>query len=219
MVKSEAIRCAIKLHAEPTLLARFNDPFKKLPRGVTELLRLVSSEGALKKVSTINHLDADRFKEILLSYIQTILLQENNSDLRTLGLTSSADKTQCKLHYKLLINIFHPDKINSNTNQHHYTQIISQAYKNIKCSSKNAIVTNKKHPPNTSAESNNFQFPRVERRFELKRKALVIKKYLTKPMISLFVIVIFTTVVLFITSSSPQLIVKKQTDSNIISKN
>ena len=218
-MKSEAIRCAIKLHSEPELLARFNDPFQKLPRGVTELLRLVSSDGALKKISSINHLDSDRFKEILLSYIQTILLQENNSDLRILGLTSSADKTQCKLHYKLLMNIFHPDKINRNANQHHYTQIISQAYKNIKYSSQNDAIVTKKHPPNTSAKGNDFQLSRIKRRFELKRKTLVIKKYLTKPMISLFLIVIFTTIVLFITSSPPQLIVKKQTISNIISKN
>jgi hypothetical protein len=217
-VKTEAIRCAIKLHSEPELLARFNDPFRKLPRGVTELLRLVSSDGALKKISSINHLDADRFKEILLSYIQTILLQDNNSDLRILGLTSSDDKTQCKLHYKLLMNIFHPDKINSNTNQHHYTQIISQAYKNIKRRSPNTIVTNK-YPPNTSVKSNDFQLPRFERHFELKRKTLVIKKHLTKPIISLFLIVIFTTIVLFITSSPPQLIVKKQIISHIISKN
>lgn len=139
-MKSEAIRCAIKLHSEPELLARFNDPFRKLPRGVTELLRLVSSDIALKKISSINNLHASRFKEILINYIQTILLQENNSDLRKLGLTNSADKSQCKLHYKLLMNIFHPDKINSKTNQHYYTQIILQAYKNIKYNSENFIL-------------------------------------------------------------------------------
>ncbi len=220
-MKSEAIRCAIKLYSEPALLVRFSDPFRQLPRGITELLRLVSSDSALKKISSLNHLHADRFKTILINYIQTVLLREENSDLRKLGLTNSADSLQCKLHYKLLMNIFHPDKTHHKTTPHYYTQFIAQAYKNIKTNPPSSDFTkiSLPHRASTIKKKSNAQLNSNRTRSKLKNTTTSIKKQLTKPVLSLFLIIIFTAIFLLLSSSSPQLTVKKTTPIAIIPSN
>ena len=224
-MKSEAIRCAVKLYAEPELLTRFNDPFHKLPRGITELLRIVASDTALKKVSSINHLHPYRFKKILLHYILTVLLQENNSDYRKLGLSYNADQAQCKLHYKLLMNIFHPDKINNEAMSHYHTQLISRAYKNIKNNPLPPAVLTQFSTPSLSFKRNNsFQLSEAaEQYFKLENRKLILRKYLTYPLtiIGFSLIIIFTTTFFLLSLSSPQLVIKKQlsADTSFINKN
>ena len=218
-MKSEAIRCAIKLYSEPELLARFNDPFRQLPRGITELLRIVSSDTALKKISSRNNLHAYHFKKILINYIQTILLREKNSDLRKLGLTNSSDSLQHKLHYKLLMNIFHPDKSNNETNPHYYTQLIASAYKNIKTSPSTPSFTKIPSSHITTIKNKNCQTNANNPYSNLRNTTSVLKKHLTKPILSLFLIIIFTAVFLLLTPSAPQLTVKKVSPLNIIPPN
>jgi len=220
-VKSEAIRCAIKLYSEPTLLARFSDPFRQLPRGITELLRLVSSDKALKKISALNHLHADLLKTILINYIQVVLLREENSDLRKLGLTHSADLSQCKLHYKLLMNIFHPDKAQHKTNPHYYTQFISRAYKNIKSNpqSFNFTKTSLPHRASTIQKQSNAQLNSNKTRSKLRNASSLIKKHLTKSILSLFLLTIFTTIFLLLNTSPPQFTVKKTAPIDSIPSN
>ena len=212
-MKSEAIRCAIKLNTEPALLARFADPQRKLPRGITELLRIVSSDAALKQISKKNNIDAIRFRKILLNYIQEVLLQDNNSGLRKLGLDQSADSSLRRLHYRLLMNVFHPDKHdNTSTSQHHYAQLISKAYKNIK----NEQVAQKM--VNTSrfvvSKENIDVYQQgggvVSRFFIAQNNDLFVTKNWVVPVFSLFLITVF--ILLFVlTPSSPQMVVKKST--------
>ncbi len=222
-MKSEAIRCAIKLYNEPELLARFNDPFRQLPRGITELLRIVASDIALKRISSINHLHPYRFRKILLHYIQAVLLQENNSDYRKLGLSSDADQAQCKLHYKLLMNIFHPDKISNEAVSHYHTQLISHAYKNIKNAPASRPALTPFSCPSLSTQKNyDFQLSYSSKHhFKLESKKFIVRKYLTYPMttVGLSLIVIFTAILFLLTPSSPQLVVKKQISTDTASTN
>ncbi len=220
-MKSEAIRCAIKLYFEPTLLARFSDPFRQLPRGITELLRLVSSDKALKKISALNHLHADLFRTILINYIEIVLLREENSDLRKLGLTHKSDLAQCKLHYKLLMNIFHPDKAQHKTNPHYYTQFITRAYKNIKNNpqSFNVTKTSLLHRASTIQKHSNAQLNSNKTRSKLRKANTVIKKYLTKSTLSLFLLTIFTTIFLLLNSHPPQFTIKKTASIDISPSN
>lgn len=211
-MKSEAIRCAIKLHAEPALLARFDDPFRRLPRGITELLRLVSSDAAMQQISKKNNLNADRFKKILLNYIEAILLQDHNSDFRKLGLEQYADRSQQKRHYKLLMNIFHPDKRNNNSSQYHYyTQLISQAYKGVK--SDNASFYTNPRPVSRfavpSVKSSHTAFESSSNKFFVgNHHKIFVKKALILPSVAVFLVVLFVLFSL-LASPSPQLVVKK----------
>ncbi|MCK5917597.1 MAG: J domain-containing protein [Cocleimonas sp.] len=211
-MKSEAIRYAIKLNTEPALLARFGDSQRKLPRGITELLRIVSSDAALKQISKKNNIDATRFRKILLNYVQKILLQANNSDLRMLGLDQHADNSLRRLHYRLLMNIFHPDKFDSASQQ--YTQLISKAYKNIKNERVEHKVVNITRFASSKINSKTYQQAEGLNHFLVaKNNNLFVRKSRVVPVFTIILITSF--VILFaVTLSSPQVVVKKM-DSSI----
>ena len=213
-MKSEAIRCAIKLHSEPTLLARFNDPFRKLPRGVTELLRIVSSDTALKNISLRNKLHAPHLKKVLVNYIQLVLLQDDNSNRRKLGLDNGSGVSQTKLHYKLLMNIFHPDK-SSDYIDPKFSQSILHAYKNLQHNSEN--ITKTTVPVKTSSaylKSKHYYSSKNTKSSTKKRKNTLNKIGLLKSGSIAIVVMAFGLILLI--PSSPQLISKKNTESPAI---
>ncbi len=215
-MKSEAIRYAIKLNAEPALLARFGDPQRKLPRGVTELLRIVSSDAALKQISKKNNIDATRFRKILLNYIQEVLLNDNNSDLRVLGLDQTADNSLRRLHYRLLMNVFHPDKFDSTSAAHHYTQLISKSYKNIKNKQVIHTLVNASKFAVSKINIDDYQQneSNINRFFRGKSNDAFVTNNWMLPTFGLFLITAF--IMLFVlTPSSPQIVVKKTNDEAI----
>jgi hypothetical protein len=208
-VKSEAIRCAIKLHTEPALLARFADPFRRLPRGVTELLRIVSSETLLTRISAKNNLNATRFKKVLLNYIEAVLLQDNHSDLRKLGLDQSSDDAQRKLHYKLLMNIFHPDKFHDEPSFHHYTQLISQAYKSIKNNQQGLMTQETNFSRASTIKYADVKSINLSIFFKHKKNRLSGSLFII-PVVSILLMVFL--LFLLLTPSSPKITVKKYQD-------
>jgi hypothetical protein len=210
-MKSEAIRCAIKLSNEPALLARFGDRQRRLPRGITELLRIVSSDAALKQISKKNNIDAIRLREILLNYIQKVLFQDNNSDLRKLGLDQSADASLSRLHYRLLMNIFHPDKFTATSTSHQYTQLISKAYRNIKNNQAiaNEVVDTPQFTVSTIYLDDSQQISNKIRSFFLQsNKDEFVRKNWLVPVFSIFLIGVFM-MFFVIVPSSPKIVVKK----------
>ncbi len=213
-MKSEAIRYAIKLNNEPALLVRFGDPQRKLPRGITELLRIVSSDAALKQVSKKNNIDAIRFRKILLNYIQEVLLKDNNSDLRVLGLDQTADNSLRRLHYRLLMNVFHPDKFNSTSAPHHYTQLISKSYKNIKNKHVAYKAVNTSKFATSKINTNDYRQDKINHFFREQNNDLFVTNNWILPAFSLFLITAF--IMFFVlTPSSPQIVVKKTNDEVI----
>ena len=210
-MKSEAIRCAIKLHSEPTLLARFNDPFRKLPRGITELLRIVSSDIALKNISLRNNLHAPQLKKVLVNYIQLVLLPEGNSNRRKLGVDRDSDFSQVKLHYKLLINIFHPDKSNDYIDPK-FSQIILRAYKNLQHNTKNNSSISKVNSPPLNPK---HYYP--DKRVKLskaKQKCTLNKIGLLKS--GIITILVMACSLILLMPSSPKLISKKKLENSEI---
>ena len=211
-MKSEAIRCAVKLHSEPTLLARFNDPFRKLPRGITELLRIVSSEAALNNISRKNKLHAPHLKKVLVNYIQLVLLQDNHSNERKLGLNSTSDTSHVKLHYKLLMNIFHPDK-SSDYISPKFSQTILNAYKHLQHNPENINITSLKEAsqplkPKYCYSVKNTSPPKA------KQKTTIGKITLLKSSAISILMIAFGLILLI--PSSPQLISKKSTENSAI---
>jgi len=212
-VKSEAIRCAIKLYSEPTLLARFNDPFRKLPRGITELLRIVSSDTALKNISLKNKLHAPHLKKVLINYIQLVLLQDSNSNKRKLGLDNNSNPSQAKLHYKLLMNIFHPDKSSDNIDPR-FSQTILCAYKNLQHSSENikktTTTSSLKKTPSPLKHKRSYSGKNTSL-FKAKQKNALKKIGLLKS--GSIAVLTMTLGLALLMPSSPQLISKKHTEN------
>lgn len=211
-MKSEAIRHAIKLNTEPELQSRFSDPFRQLPHGITELLRIVSSDSALRRVSSKNNLNASRFKTILLNYIEIVFFQKNNSDLRKLGLDQGADSALQKLHYKLLMNIFHPDKLSSDLSSPHYAQIISKAYKRIRATNPSMAIDriNMSHFDLSSVGQDASQYTGENNFFRLKSREVLFNPTLLISTISLFVVIISLMIFLLV-PPTPQIVIKKST--------
>jgi len=102
-----------------------------LPSEVTDLLRLCSSSENIKDFAKKNHTDATHLQELLLNFINIVLLNEDNSNEKLLGLTENSTSKLRKLHYQLLIKIFHPDR-NHSPDAAYQTARITKAYKNLK---------------------------------------------------------------------------------------
>ena len=102
-----------------------------LPREITELLRLCSSNENLKAFAKKNHTDAIPLQDLLINFIDNVLLNENNSNEKLLGLTENSNSELRKLHYQLLIKIYHPDR-NLAPNAVYHTTRITKAYQKLK---------------------------------------------------------------------------------------
>ncbi len=126
-----AIHQAIRLSKYPKEMAWMCQASVDLPHGMTELLRLCASSEKLEVFAKKNHTDATPLHEMLLNFISKVLLNKSNSNKRILGVKDLSDLEQLKLHYQLLIKIFHPDK-NSSPDAVNQTSRITKAYQSIK---------------------------------------------------------------------------------------
>ena len=126
-----AIHQAIRLSKYPEEMAWICQSSAVLPEGVTELLRLCSSNEKIKEFAKKYHTDAEPLQEMLLNFVDNVLLNESNSNEKLLGVDEQADTDKRKLHYQLLINIYHPDR-NTSSNAAYQTARITTAYQDLK---------------------------------------------------------------------------------------
>lgn len=126
-----AIHQAIRLNKYPKEMAWLCQSSAVLPSGVTELLRLCSSNEKIKNFANKNHTDAIPLQKLLLNFIDNVLLNENNPNEKLLGLTENSDSESRKLHYQLLIKIYHPDR-NTSPDAAYHAARITKAYQNLK---------------------------------------------------------------------------------------
>ncbi len=143
-----AIHEAIRLYKYPKEMAWICQSSSVLPDGITELLQLSSSQKKISNFAEKNHTNATISQEMLFNFIENVLLNENNSNEKLLGLDSRFDPDLLKLHYQLLIGIFHPDR-NHSPDAAAYTTKITKAYTRIK------------NQKNTSNEFKNIRISRV----------------------------------------------------------
>ncbi len=126
-----AIHEAIRLYKYPKEMAWICQSSSALPGGITELLQLSSSYEKIQEFAENNHTNAKILQEMLLNFISNVLLNDNNSNEKTLGVGSKSDSDLLKLHYQLLIRIYHPDK-NPSSDAAIYAARITKAYTKIK---------------------------------------------------------------------------------------
>jgi len=126
-----AIDQAIRLNKNPKEMAWICQSSAVLPEGITDLLRLCSSNEKIKAFAEKYHTDAESLQKILLSFIDNVLLNESNPNEKLLGIDEDSDADQRKLHYQLLTKIYHPDR-NSAHDAAYQTARITKAYQELK---------------------------------------------------------------------------------------
>ena len=142
-----AIHQAIRLSKYPKEMSWICQSSAVLPEGVTELLRLCSSNEKIKEFADKYHTEAEPLQEMLLNFVDNVLLNETNSNEKILGVDEQADADKRKLHYQLLIKIYHPDK-NTSHDAAYQTARIATAYQELKTQ-------------NTESEYKNIRISRV----------------------------------------------------------
>ncbi|WP_299876150.1 hypothetical protein [uncultured Cocleimonas sp.] len=138
-MKNLAIHQALRLDKYPDEMAWLCFPDSELPEGTTELLRLCTSKKQLEEFAKVHDLESDVLHHALLNFVEKAMVIDGNSDEKILG-TKLANTTftnrneseeTLKLHYQLLMKIFHPD-LNSNPNATQYSSLVTSAYTHLK---------------------------------------------------------------------------------------
>lgn len=145
-----AIHQAIRLCKYPSEMTWICQSSAILPNGITDLLRLCASNKKLKDFAKQYHTDDIELRKTLLNFIDNVLLNDSNSEKKTLGTDEDSEISLCKLHYQLLIKTYHPDR-NPSLNAALQTARITKAYQNIKRNEKRTdefknIRISKVHP-------------------------------------------------------------------------
>ncbi len=130
-MSTTAIQLAFQLAKHPQEMnwLLLNDT--PLPTGITDLLRLCSSNKRLQKFSNSINVNSITIRKILLNFIEKVLLNDSNSATKILGLEENFDPEMLKIHYQLLMRIFHPD-LNTSSEASHKMSLLSKAYKELK---------------------------------------------------------------------------------------
>jgi hypothetical protein len=130
-MNNPAIHQAIRLSKYPEEMAWLCFPDSEFPEGITDLLRLCASSRQLNKYAEKNNIESKTLHKILLNFIQKAILADGNTDEKILGLEESSSIEHRKLHYQLLMRIYHPD-VNSSPQAAHFSAKISNAYQRLK---------------------------------------------------------------------------------------
>lgn len=130
-MSTTAIQLAFQIAKQPQEMKRLFSPATPLPNGITDLLRLCASGKQLEKFSNNINVNTITIRKILLNFIEKVMVNEKNTPEKTLGLETNFKSELLKLHYKLLMRIFHPD-LNISDQASHKTTLLSKAYRELK---------------------------------------------------------------------------------------
>lgn len=99
---------ALDCYRHPGLHLEILRGHSPLPEGVNVLLSF-----ALKCQSELNNdeVDGRELLEASIFFIENVLLAKDASHYRILGLSHNADDSEIKSHHRLLIRLFHPDRV------------------------------------------------------------------------------------------------------------
>jgi len=147
-MNTTAIRQAIKLYKHPLEMSGLAAVHAALPSGTTDLLRLCASEKQLEAFSTERNLDSDMLYNVLTHFIENVLFKEGCSPYKILGIDETGidnidgepSSEKLRLHFQLLMNIYHPDR-NRSSSSAFYTSKISKAYDVLKRDQANTGIT------------------------------------------------------------------------------
>ncbi len=130
-MNTPAIHQAIRLSKYPDEMAWLCFPDSEFPDGITDLLRLCTATKSLEDYADENNINSETLSKILLNFIEKAILAEGNSDEKILGTNKFSSEEKRKLHYQLLMKIYHPD-INSSPQAANYSTMITKAYQRLK---------------------------------------------------------------------------------------
>jgi len=132
-----AIQQAIQLNNYPDEMAWLCFAESELPEGIIDLLRLCTSKKNLEAYVDKHGFDSESLYESLINFIEKVMLVEGNSNKKVLGINKFSSAETQKLHYQLLMRIYHPD-INASSNASIYSTMITNAYQQLKQKNKDA---------------------------------------------------------------------------------
>lgn len=130
-MNTPAIHQALRLNKQAEEMAWLCFPDSELPEGINDLLRIAASPELLNEFADNNELNADELSMAIFNFIENVMLNEKNSDEKTLGTNKFSTSQTQKYHYQLLMKIYHPD-LSTRPNADYYSSLITNAYQQVK---------------------------------------------------------------------------------------
>ena len=130
-MKKTAIQFALYLHTHPDKGLDQWYLMRALPEGMLALLQVASSKGKRSELAEAAVFSEDEMKKAFIYFIRLVLEGYEHSPYRGLATREKTSLDKCLLHKKLLLNIFHPDKMP--LSKHPYiTQQIQDSFEQVK---------------------------------------------------------------------------------------
>ena len=130
-MKKTAIQFALYLQMHPDKGLEQWYLMRALPEGMLQLLQAASSQKIRNELAESVVFSEQEMKKAFISFLQLVLEGHEHSPYRGLAAREKTDLERCKLHKKLLLNLFHPDKMPDNKN-HFFIQQIQDSYEQVK---------------------------------------------------------------------------------------
>lgn len=159
-MNTPAIHQALRFYRHPEEMAWLGFPDSDLPDGMSDLLRICSSEKQLVEFSKKNELDATELSLAIFNFIEKTLLNEKNTNEKILGTDKFSTLQTQDFHYELLMKIYSLDN-NKRPESERHLALITIAYQQlkkksdeqrdvVKFSEYRKPITNKNHNPQSS---------------------------------------------------------------------
>ena len=158
-MKKTAIQFALYLHMHPEKAQEQWYLMRTLPEGMIDLLQAASSQRKRSELAESIVFNEDDMKQAFISFLLLVLEGHEHSPYRGLAAKEKTSLERCKLHKKLLLNIFHPDKMTSSKSPYLFQQI-QDSYEQVNIDHSIPLY-HSTAPDNFSEESNQFGSVRV----------------------------------------------------------
>ncbi|MEE9444894.1 MAG: J domain-containing protein [Cocleimonas sp.] len=205
-MKTPALHQAIRLYKYPKEMEWLTFPESELPEGVTDILRLSASPKKLHDLSLLFKIKETLLKKVMMHFIEEVLLTTTNPDYKFIGLNHNHDDAKRKLHYQLLMKIYHPDK-NASEDAADKTSKITTAYKKL-----NTVLTIDKNTHNIIRDASDPRTPpnSFYRATQQAEQSLSQTKNSFYAVASLALFSLVSVALYFSLSSTPELIVQNK---------
>ena len=133
-MKENALFYAIAFYQNQERYAWLKEESSPIPSDVNKLFRLLASKKVCFSFARYLKVEPSELRQIVFQFVEQVLFLPNASPFRILGLPPQADLKDCKVNYRLLMQIFHPDRlaIEGFKEATDHSARISEAYRQIK---------------------------------------------------------------------------------------
>ncbi|MGB1309637.1 MAG: hypothetical protein ACPG47_00420 [Leucothrix sp.] len=129
-MKKTAIQFALYLHMHPEKGLEQWYLMRALPDGMLALLQAASSKKKRNELAETIVFDEQEMKQAFIKFLLLILEGFEHSPYRGLAAREKTSLERCLLHKKLLLNIFHPDKMQQG--KPYILQQVQDSYEQVK---------------------------------------------------------------------------------------